>query len=167
MQHLQIIINRCLHFHSLWMLLWGDSVIHGGRGKCRLSPLPIQPLPQSFPSQPMTALSLGCSHQNPQGILNSSPSLIPQVRSVRNTYFTFRIYAEITLPGTHVATAPIIPHLDQWSCLFPSLPASAFFSLCTCGQGGRCKHLSQVTSPLHSETPHGFHLTQDKGQSSL
>lgn len=31
MQHLQIIINRCLHFHSLWMLLWGGSVIQGGR----------------------------------------------------------------------------------------------------------------------------------------
>lgn len=45
MQHLQIIINRCLHFHSLWMLLWGDFVIQGGRGKCGLSSFPTPPSP--------------------------------------------------------------------------------------------------------------------------
>lgn len=133
MQHLQIIINRCLHFHSLWMLLRGDFVIQGGRGKCGLSS--FTPPSVSFPSQLTAALSLGCSHQNPQGVLDSSPLFMPQVQSISNIcLLCLRNICRNDSPR-HLVTAPAISHLDQCSCLFLRLQASAFLSLCPHGQG--------------------------------
>lgn len=101
---------------------------------------------RSFPSQLTVALSSGCFCQNPLG----SP---PQIQSTTNTcLLCLQNICRDNPPQLPAGHSPIISHLDQCSCLFPSLPASAFFlPLYLLVARGGCEPLSQVTSILCSE----------------
>lgn len=104
-------------FHSSWMLLWGDSLIQGGRVEWWVTP--AWPSPHSpalsFSSQWMLELSLAAHHRFLRGMFGFSPSHIHIQTMSRVHLVCLQNRSRTDSHRTPWSVSILYPH----SCLFP------------------------------------------------